>query len=198
MYPGTLISGINSYLGAYCGQNSSGSSSPAYMYTGNSSSVALYYFNSSNLPQFSSFGAWYCANTADAQTNWMGFTDQTASTMVSSSNPAGNYAAFRFVTGTDTYFQCITKDSSTQNVQSSGVAPAAGFWTDPPTAAHLFQIVFTSTPSVLFYIDGVLVATSSSHLPTANTQLMWMTGTKTASAIHNGPIMSYVYLQATI
>ena len=98
-------------------------------------------------------------------------TQATIATMLASANPAGNYAAFRFDTSaSDAVFQCITKDASTQNIVSSGVAPVTG------TSAR-FAIVYDNVNSkVQFYINSVLVATSSAHLPTNTANLLFVMG----------------------
>jgi hypothetical protein len=104
-----------------------------------------------------------------SQRTWIGLTDQTLATMCGSANPAGNYAAFRFDTSAgDTVFQCITKDGTTQNITSSGVAPVAN-------KSNRFAIVYDNTNTkVRFYIDGVLVATSAAHLPSATQFLVFV------------------------
>lgn len=72
---------------------------------------------------------------------------------------------FRYVVGTDTDWQCVTGNGSSLTVVSSGVAPD----TSNP---HVFQIV-PSGSSVEFYIDGTLVATISTTLPSTSTGLNW-------------------------
>ncbi len=113
---------------------------------------------------------------------WHGISDQTLATMSASDNPAGNYAAFRFSTAAgDTSWQCITKDGTTQTIVSSGVAPVND-------VAQRFAIVFQdSVPNILFYINSSLVATTSTHLPTANTIVMWFASSfNTAGSFANG------------
>lgn len=99
---------------------------------------------------------------------WFGLSDQTTGTMVGSDNPAGNYAAFRFSTiAGDTHYQCITKDNTTQTVIDSGITPTGFSSASGPGV--LFGILFVPTAgaltSVQFYINGALVATSTTHLP---------------------------------
>jgi hypothetical protein len=176
------------YCGTYTGAAAntiSGFLTPLQFYVGNSLSMT-------------SFQSWFNANTADAGNFWTGFTDRTLAVQVASANPAGNYAAFRYVEGTDTVFQCVTKDGTTQTVTSSGITPSAGFWA--LTAGHVFQIVSNDgVPNVQFYIDGALVATNTSHLPTAGTATSWICGQTTlASAQGVGCALSYVYITATI
>jgi hypothetical protein len=113
---------------------------------------------------------------------WFGLTDQTLATQGGSDNPAGNYAAFRFSTNaSDTVWQAITKDGTTQNVQSTAVAPVIN-------TTQAFAIVFDDTNNnVKFYINGTLVATSSSNLPSAGTNLRYVaTNNCFASTTNNG------------
>jgi hypothetical protein len=83
---------------------------------------------------------------------------------------AHNYACFRWSTTVpDAYIQCITCDGTTQNIQSSGVAM--------DTKSHSYLIVFNdSAPNVKFYIDGTLVATSTSNLPATSTLMCYQVG----------------------
>jgi hypothetical protein len=99
---------------------------------------------------------------------WFGLTDQTLATQGASANPAGNYAAFRYdTTVPDTSWQCITKDGTTQTIVSSGIAPII----NGPVE---FGIIFNDTiPNVTFYINGALVATITTHLPSASTNLRY-------------------------
>jgi hypothetical protein len=104
---------------------------------------------------------------------WVGMFDVNAATssIFGSSGQtysAQSYAAFRYSTvAGDTSWQAVTCDGSSQNVISTGIAIDA--------KSHRFAIVFSdATPSVLFYIDGVLVATSAAHLPVQNTDKAYM------------------------
>ena len=147
--------------------------------------------------QMTTFMGWTNSSTSTAALNWLGFSDRTTAVMVASGNPAGNYACFRFQNGTDTNFQCITKDGTTQTVIDSGVAPSAAFWGG--TAGHLWQIISNdAVPNVQFFIDGALVATSTSHLPTAGTAMQWMNANKSSTSQLLGIIIPYVYITATI
>jgi hypothetical protein len=92
---------------------------------------------------------------------WFGLTDQTLATQGGSDNPAGNYAAFRYSTiAGDTHYQCITKDGTTQTIVDSGITPLEN------TAATFGVLFNDSVPNVKFYINRVLVGTSTTHLPT--------------------------------
>ena len=71
-----------------------------------------------------------------------------------SDTPPYPTCAFRFSTAAgDTHWQAVVTDGTTQVTTPTTVAPDA-------TTPHLYAIKF-STPNVLFYIDGVLVATVS-------------------------------------
>jgi hypothetical protein len=71
-----------------------------------------------------------------------------------------NVAAFRYSTNaSDTNFQCVTSDASSQTITDSGVAA--------DTNPHQFTIV-KSGSAYKFYIDGTLVATNTTHLPTVS------------------------------
>lgn len=185
-----------SYVTTY---NGGSAATVAYMQSASNlgtQTTALKIFYVGNSLQMTCLGCWYNANTADVTVQWLGFTDQTAATMAAGANPAGNYAAFRFVNGTDTHFQCVTKDGTTQTVTDSGVAPSAGFWAS--TSSNVFQIISNDgVPNVQFYINGTLVATNTTHLPTSGTATAWMNVSKSASAIGVGPNMSWLYITAT-
>lgn len=100
---------------------------------------------------------------------WFGMTDQTATTMSGSANPAGSYAAFRYDTSAgDTHLQCVTKDGTTQTIVDSGITPVVG------TRYRLAIDMDYDNSQVLFYIEGVLVATITTHLPAAATALRWV------------------------
>ena len=99
--------------------------------------------------------------------DWWGVTDQTAATMAAADDPAGNYAAFRYSSSADSNYKCITKDNTTQNVQDSGVAVDS-------TAYHEYEIRESAGVNFTFYIDGTLVCTNSTNLPTSGTPLRYI------------------------
>ena len=73
-------------------------------------------------------------------------------------SPAGKYALFRYIHGTDTNWQCMTSDGTTQTLTDSGTAV--------DTAIHTWEIIFNDgTPNVVFQIDGVTKCTLTTHLP---------------------------------
>lgn len=96
---------------------------------------------------------------------WIVLTDAFSGGLTVSDTPSGNYAGFRFsAIGGDTQIQCCTSDGSTQTVASSGVTP--------DLASHSYGILFDDvTPAIKFYIDGNLVATITTHLPTSGSLL---------------------------
>jgi hypothetical protein len=114
-------------------------------------------------------------NTATAFTLWHVVTDQAAS-VVTGTNPNGNYAGFRYSSGTDTTFKFITKDGSTQTVTDTLVALGNSFHT-----TYFFEDVAGSR--WIGYIDGLPVATNTTHLPTTATQLRYVvSGTTDANS----------------
>jgi hypothetical protein len=137
---------------------SSTSNAFAGIYGSSSSGTANWFFGS-NLNLWAEF---YIGATTDIRV-WCGLFDIAVSptTIAGSDTLAANqYAAFRYSTAAgDTDVQCVTCDGSTQHVISSGVAM------DTKSHKYLIVIVDGVSPSVQFYIDGVLVATSTSNLP---------------------------------
>ncbi len=98
---------------------------------------------------------------------WFGCFNTTSGSSITNSDttPTSIYAAFRFssIAG-DTHWQAVTRDGTTQNVVSTGISP--------DTAQHRFGIFFDDANSqIIFYIDGVSVATLTANLPPANTAL---------------------------
>lgn len=117
----------------------------------------------------------YINRTTDIRA-WIGLHDSPSGLGVSD-NPSGNYAMFRFsAIGGDTHWQCITKDGTTQTIVDSGITP--------DTNEHRFGVECDDDNSqIKFYIDGSLVATISTHLPSSgtllkfNAQANWHTAT---------------------
>lgn len=101
------------------------------------------------------FGA-YLARTTDIRC-WIGLFSGVPA--VSDSPTATKFAAFRFSTiAGDTKWQCVTCNGTSQTVIATTVTP--------DTASHRFGIEFQDASSqILFYIDGVLVATATATLP---------------------------------
>lgn len=139
-----------------------------------------------------SFYATAWANSIVTQRSWFGLTDQSLATMLASDNPAGNYAAFRFSSiGSDTTYQCIVKDGTTQTIVSTGVAPIND-------VLQTFQIIFNDTTgTVYFFINGALVATITTHLPTTGTSVSWLIGGNNSAggSFQNGVAVGQVIIQ---
>lgn len=70
-----------------------------------------------------------------------------------------NSAGFRFATvAGDTVFRCQTRDGATLNDQSSGITAAN-------STEYILEVLVNTSNNVEFYINNVLVATSSANLP---------------------------------
>lgn len=70
-----------------------------------------------------------------------------------------NGAYFRYTSATDTNWQCVTEDNNTETASDSGVAAS--------TSDANFKIVVNAAGnSVAFYINGTLVATNTTNIPT--------------------------------
>jgi hypothetical protein len=88
----------------------------------------------------------------------MGMSDTNTNSGNGSATPSGKYAMFRYIHGTDTNWQCMTSDGSSQTLTNSSTAV--------DTNAHTWDIKFNdSTPNVVFSIDGSTVCTLTTHLP---------------------------------
>jgi len=111
-----------------------------------------------------SFGLWLF-RTTDIRL-WVGFHDG-PSGLTASDSPSGKFAMFRFSSiGGDTNYQCVCGDGSAQTVVDSGVAA--------DTHSHAFGVQINDVGSnVMFYIDKILVATITTHIPASGTQLKW-------------------------
>lgn len=133
---------------------------------GSSSAGSANWWNETNLNMWASC---YLGATTNVRM-WVGLFDIALSpaTISGSDTLAANqYAAFRYSTAaSDTTIKCVTCDGSTQHVINSGVSM------DTQTHKYLIVINDGGSPSVQFYIDGVLVATSTSNLP--NTSVVEM------------------------
>ena len=121
---------------------------------------------------------------------WVSLHDGSSTTGTNADDPASrNLMGFRFSTDAgDTNWRCCTKDGSTLNNQDSGVAPSTSGMT-------VLEMEHTGS-SVKFYINGTLVATSSSNLPssTAACRLQIYAETRTSAGknikVHAAAIVS--------
>ena len=109
---------------------------------------------------------------------WVSLHDGNSTSGTNADDPASrNLMGFRFSTDAgDTNWRCCTKDGSTLNNQDSGVAPS--------TSGVTRLMMDHTGSSVKFYINGTLVATSSSNLPssTAACRLQIYAETRTTAA----------------
>jgi hypothetical protein len=124
------------------------------------------------------------ADTVANVRNWVGFSDQTGTTMAGSDG-ANTYkiAAFRqSSSASDTNWMCVTENatgSGSPTVTDSGVAPNT-------TTPQLMEII-ESGSNALFYIGGTLVCTNASRVPTAAALRPWwsVTTLETAATVHS-------------
>lgn len=122
-------------------------------------------------------GSMYLSGTASDVRFWFGLTNGLSGSTLTqfggndTASASGNsFIGFRFSTNAgDTDWMCVTSDGSTDNVQSSGVAQDSN--------GHRFAaVVDDGVPNAKFYIDGNLVATSTTHLPTSGMILGYVCG----------------------
>lgn len=108
---------------------------------------------------------------------WIGLTDATAPSPMNTDDPAGvNQMAFRFSTAAgDTTWQCTTKDGTTQGVTNSGITVASN-------TRYEMRIDASDGTQVKFFINGVLVATRSTNLPTNTANLQMIAQLRTLEA----------------
>lgn len=96
---------------------------------------------------------------------WLGCMSGEAAAAANPTDPSGfHLAAFRFDTSTDTNWTGITKDGTTLHAEDTGVTPAAD-------TTYRWVIDMSDLTQVDFYLNGSLVATSTSNLPTTSN---WM------------------------
>jgi hypothetical protein len=100
------------------------------------------------------------------------------------------YAAFRFSTNAgDTDWMCETGSGSAANVVSSGVAVAAN-------TLYTLQIQFNdATPNVVFSINGTVVYTSTTDLPSSGA-LAWLIALQTLTGTTREAYASWIYEEA--
>jgi hypothetical protein len=99
---------------------------------------------------------------------WIGILTEVTS--VTSDLPNANIAAFRYSTlAGDTKWQCITATDNTHDT----ITPQSGNNLD--TNFHIFEIQYSPTgPTVTFLIDGAVVATSTTNLPTLGNLMFYI------------------------
>lgn len=96
-----------------------------------------------------------------------------------SDGAATHSAYFSYLAGTDTNWQCKTSDGSTTNTTDSGVAV-----TDDGTVAYTLKIVVEGGGTTYkFYINGTLVQTHTTTLPTVTTDTAVVQVVRTLGAV---------------
>lgn len=89
-----------------------------------------------------------------------------------------DYAIITYDASADTSYHCRTSNNSTETDTDTGVAPAEG---------DRLLIVSNET-DIKFYINGTLVATHTTNLPTASTSLGWRAFLNTENGASGGRI----------
>lgn len=125
-----------------------------------------------------------------AERIWIGVTSNTASAMVTNDAPTGNFAGFWFSTVVGhTNWQVHTRDNVTTNTTDSTIAVAT-------TTSFEFEVEEDTTAGVWrFKIDGVTVATTSTNIPAANTNLRFVIHVSTSAAAAKSLSLGWVYLE---
>ena len=101
------------------------------------------------------------------QRYWMGVSDKLQSgveSVFNSDTPDANFIGFRYDSAVDTHYQAICQtDDTHQTAVDTGITPSA---------VHLLEFQPNSNDNAInFYIQGSLVATISTNLPSASTAL---------------------------
>jgi hypothetical protein len=122
---------------------------------------------------------------------FIGFTTNTLVNMVNTDTPTGNFAGFRYsTTAGDSEWKVITRDGATAiSPSSTGVAisSANGF---------NFEIQEdVANAKWLFRINDVLVATVSSNLPSANTNMHWCVGVLTTENVAKNAEVGWIMIR---
>jgi hypothetical protein len=120
-----------------------------------------------------------------------GLTDQTLTTMGGADNAAGNYAGFLLTTNISANkVLTITKDNSTQTSTTTTIVQDTG-------TTHVYEIIFDDAyPRVIFKIDGQVVATHTTHLPSAGTNLRYVIGGKKYDGTIRNTDIEYVRVRS--
>jgi hypothetical protein len=102
-----------------------------------------------------------------------------------------NYAAFRFSTSaSDAHFKCETGDGAAVTVGDSGITPVVN-------TLYLLTVQFNdAVPNVVFSINGTVVCTNTTHLPTASTSLRYFSGISPITAVSTTELLSWIYIES--
>ncbi|HEY3167784.1 MAG TPA: hypothetical protein VGK57_11180, partial [Candidatus Binatia bacterium] len=122
---------------------------------------------------------------------WYGLTSVSLATQVGSDSPAASYAAFRASTDAgDGNWQACTKDGTTATCIDTGVAVS--------TVIFDFEIILDgSVPNAIFKINGAVVATATTNLPGAATQLAAMVGQQTRANAAKTIGLNWLYVETS-
>lgn len=91
---------------------------------------------------------------------WIALTDSLGASFGASDTPSGNFIGFRFSTAAgDTHWQAITQLTNTSSTTKVDTGISVN-----TSVQQQFAVIATTT-SVLFYIDGNLVATTTTNIP---------------------------------
>jgi hypothetical protein len=115
----------------------------------------------------------------------------TPATLFNSDTISANFAGFRFSSAaSDTNWQCQTSGGSTNTTVDSGVAVTAN-------TLYLFQVQFNdSIPNIVFSINKTVVATITTHLPSASVGLGMFAGGESLAATTTGIYVAWLYAEA--
>ena len=106
------------------------------------------------------------AGTGSSRRFWMGISDQlqtAVETIFDSDTPAANFIGFRYDANVDTHYQAVCQtDATHQTLVDTGITPSA---------VHLLEFQSNGLGKITFYIQGILVATISTNVPTTSTAL---------------------------
>lgn len=127
------------------------------------------------------------ANNLTLARYWVGFTSKTsplsANTLISDFPTAISMCAFRYSAGTDTNWQAITSNGSSQTIVNTGVPPDS-------TNSQLFEIAWDGT-TVRFYINRALVGSSTTNLPSTSVLMPYVSIVDNKSAANQVSIQNY-------
>lgn len=116
---------------------------------------------------------------------FIGFTDQTAFTMVDSTNPAGNYFGLRYYSDADSAFRFVTKDGSS--------AALTNDLADDTAVHNLFLWAGINSDFALFQLDNRTRLERITNLPGSSTDMRFVaaieTRTNGAKSLELGQVM---------
>ncbi len=115
-------------------------------------------------PRFGVKFKWPAASDITATRTWIGLFQTILNT--SNSDASSNYVGLRFTQGTDTTWKLCSSNGVTASETDTGVAPT--------TAAGQFAYLdFSDTTSLKAYLNGTLIGTKTTHLPSGSALISW-------------------------